>query len=101
MSQAPRADIVNAPALSEGRWRAGTAPVAVVMLSLNEGHNMEAVLQNLAGWAQEVFIVDSFSSDDTIDIALRHGARVVQRRFRAFGDQWNFALQLPISETLA
>lgn len=74
-----------------------TAPVAVVLISLNEGHNMEAVLANIVGWAQEVFLIDSYSKDDTIDIALRHGVRVVQRRFRGFGDQWNFALrELPI-----
>ena len=79
-------------------WQPGVAPVAVVMISLNEGHNMEAVLENLRGWAQEVFLVDSYSRDDTVDIALRHGVHVVQRRFRGFGDQWNFALQeLPIS----
>lgn len=68
------------------------------MITLNEGHNMDAVLQNLAGWAQEVFLVDSYSQDDTVDIALRHGVHVVQRRFRGFGDQWNFALEhLPIT----
>jgi glycosyltransferase involved in cell wall biosynthesis len=79
-------------------WQLGSAPVAVVLISLNEGHNMEAVLQNLLGWAQEVFLVDSYSQDDTIDIALRHGVHVVQRQFRGFGDQWNFALdELPIS----
>jgi glycosyltransferase involved in cell wall biosynthesis len=78
--------------------QAGSAPVAVIMISLNEGHNMEAVLQNLKGWAQEVFLVDSYSQDDTVDIALRHGAHVAQRRFRGFGDQWNFALrELPIT----
>lgn len=72
-------------------------PIAVVMISLNEAHNMEAVLENLDGWAQEIFLVDSFSSDDTVDIALRYGVHVVQRRFRGFGDQWNFALrELPI-----
>jgi glycosyltransferase involved in cell wall biosynthesis len=70
------------------------------MISLNEGHNMEAVLANLKGWAQEVFLVDSYSSDDTLDIALRHGVHVVQRKFSGFGDQWNFALeQLPITAT--
>jgi glycosyltransferase involved in cell wall biosynthesis len=79
-------------------WKAGSAPVAVVMISLNESHNMDAVLQNLAGWAQEVFLVDSYSDDETVDIALRHGVHVVQRRFKGFGDQWNFALRaLPIS----
>lgn len=79
-------------------WVRGTAPVAVVMISLNEGHNMEAVCRNLAGWAQEVFLVDSYSQDDTVDIALHYGVHVVQRRFRGFGDQWNFALEhLPIT----
>ena len=59
---------------------------------------MEEVLQNLQGWAQQVFLVDSFSADDTVDIALRHGVHVVQRPFRGFGDQWNFALrELPIT----
>jgi len=82
----------------ELRWSAGCAPIAVVMLSLNEAHNMEAVLSNLKGFAQEVFLVDSFSSDDTVDIALANGVHVVQRKFRGFGDQWNFALRaLPIT----
>ncbi len=80
------------------RWQSGIAPVAVVMISLNEGHNMEALCRNLAGWAQEVFLVDSHSQDDTVDIALSYGVHVVQRRFRGFGDQWNFALRrLPIT----
>ena len=84
--------------LPGGCWEPGILPVAVVMISLNEAHNLEAVLQNLSGWAQEVFLVDSYSADDTIDIALKHGVQVVQRRFRGFGDQWNFALrELPIT----
>jgi glycosyltransferase involved in cell wall biosynthesis len=79
-------------------WQPGSAPVAVVMISLNEAHNMEGVLQNLRGWAQEVLLVDSCSADDTVSIALRHGVHVVQRRFQGFGDQWNFALsELPIT----
>jgi hypothetical protein len=79
-------------------WQAGTAPVAVILISLNEAHNMDAVLENLQGFAQEVFLVDSHSQDDTVDIALRHGVQVVQRRFRGFGDQWNFALEnLPVT----
>lgn len=80
------------------KWKPGSAPVAVVMISLNEGHNMDAVLKNLQGWAQEVFLVDSYSQDNTLDIALDYGVHVVQRKFRGFGDQWNFALQeLPIT----
>ena len=79
-------------------WKPGVASVAIVMIALNEAHNMEAILQNLAGWAQQVFLVDSCSADDTVSIALRHGVHVVQRRFKGFGDQWNFALnELPIT----
>jgi len=80
-----------------GRGRA-PLPLAVVLLTLNEAHNMAAVLDSLDGLAAQVFVVDSFSSDATLDIALSRGAHVVQREFKGFGDQWNFALrQLPIT----
>lgn len=79
-------------------WPAGNVPVAIVMISLNEAHHMNDTLVNLRDFAQEVFLVDSYSSDDTVDIALAHGVRVVQRPFLGFGDQWSFALsELPIT----
>lgn len=91
-------DLKSPSVVPASAWPAGAVPVAVVMISLNEDHNMQAVLDNLKGWAQEVFLLDSYSADDTVDIALRHGVHVVQRRFRDFGDQWNFALrELPIT----
>src|SRR4029077_19057804 len=86
------------PTTQTKAWQSGSVPVAVIMISLNEAHNMEGVLQNLRDWAQEIFLVDSYSGDSTVDIALRHGVNVVQRGFRGFGDQWNFALrELPIT----
>jgi hypothetical protein len=67
------------------------------MISLNEAHNLRDVCRNLSGFAQEIHLVDSYSKDKTVDIALEHGVKVVQRRFRGFGDQWNFAVRdLPI-----
>lgn len=84
--------------MNESTWEPGEAPVAVILLTLNEAHNMDAVLDNLRGWAREVFVVDSFSTDQTTKLASQHGAQVVQRRFRGFGDQWNFAMrELPVS----
>jgi len=70
-------------------------PLTVVMITLNEAHNMPAVLDNLQGWCARIIVVDSFSKDDTVEIALSRGAHVVQRRFRGFGDQWNHALSVP------
>lgn len=80
------------------QWERGSVPIAVVMISLNEAHNMMDVLENLKGFAAEVFLVDSYSNDQTVDIALAYGVHVVQRKFRGFGDQWNFAMrELPIT----
>lgn len=88
-SEAPEASVST---------RRNKAPVAVVMITLNEAHNMPAVLDNLRDWAQEVFLVDSYSSDGTVDIALENGVQVVQRKFDGFGNQWNFAMsELPIT----
>jgi len=76
----------------------GRQSIAVVMITLNEAHNLDDALDSLEGWADEVFIVDSYSADNTVDIALRRGVHIVQRAFQGFGDQWNFALdELPIT----
>jgi hypothetical protein len=78
-------------------WPSGTVDVTVVMITLNEAHNLEQALKALKGWARQVIIVDSYSKDATVDIALQYGVDIVQRRFRSFGDQWNFALrEMPI-----
>lgn len=95
-SEVPMPETPSLPA--QNRWSPGRTPVAVIMISLNEGHNIQAVLDNLRGWAQEVFLVDSYSADNTVDVALANGVHVVQRGFRGFGDQWNFALrELPVT----
>jgi glycosyltransferase involved in cell wall biosynthesis len=90
MSEAMRAQ----PVTSES----GPVPIAVVLITFNEAHNLAAMLNNIEGFASEIFIVDSYSCDETVDIALAHGVHVTQRNFQGFGDQWNFALrELPIS----
>lgn len=72
-------------------------PVTIIMLSLNEEYNLPGAIENVKDWAEDIFIVDSCSTDKTVDIALEHGVHIVQRPFTNFGDQWNFALErLPI-----
>ena len=66
--------------------------LAVVMITLNEAHNLERSIANLKGWADEIFIVDSYSQDKTVDICLQHNIPIIQKSFLNFGDQWNFAL---------
>ena len=66
--------------------------IAVIMITLNEGHNLPRVLSNLKGWADEIFVLDSYSQDDTVDICLDNNIEVIQKKFKGFGDQWNSAL---------
>ena len=71
--------------------------IAVVLITLNEGHNLQSFIDNISEWASEIFIVDSYSKDDTVDIALKNNVHIVQHKFLGFGEQWNFALEnLPI-----
>ncbi|QNJ07705.1 beta-glycosyltransferase/ family 2 [Synechococcus sp. Minos11] len=62
------------------------------MITLNEAHNLPRVLNNLLGWASEVFVLDSFSTDSTIDILIDYGVVIRQSAFHSFGSQWNLAL---------
>jgi glycosyltransferase involved in cell wall biosynthesis len=64
-----------------------------LILTFNEAPNIGRTLAQLT-WLQEVVIVDSMSSDDTVAIASRYpNVRVVQRAFTSHADQWNYALQ--------
>jgi glycosyltransferase involved in cell wall biosynthesis len=52
---------------------------------------LDACLESLR-FADEILIVDSASSDATLEIAARHGARVVQKEWLGFGRQKQFAV---------
>ena len=66
--------------------------VSVLVPTLDEELNLPACLDSVA-WADEVFVVDSFSHDRTIDIAREHGAHVVQHAFESYSRQKNWALE--------
>jgi glycosyltransferase involved in cell wall biosynthesis len=66
--------------------------VSVAILTLNEEHNLPDCLASLAGRSDDVLVFDSFSTDDTCEIAARSGARVLQRRFDNYAEQRNAAL---------
>lgn len=71
--------------------------LAVVLITLNEGHSLPRCLRNLRGFADEIYVLDSYSKDNTIDICIEFGVKTYQRSFDGFGNQWNFAIsQLPI-----
>jgi len=71
--------------------------LSVLIITYNEEIHLEHCLRSLAGWVDEIFVVDSFSTDRTVEIARSFGAHVVQHEFQYHAQQKNWALSnLPI-----
>ncbi len=67
------------------------APLSAVLITRNAASVLEHCLESLT-FADEIVVVDSGSSDGTPEIALKHGARVVQKEWLGFGQQKQFAV---------
>lgn len=68
-------------------------PVSLYILTFNEAAQLREVLPAV-GWADEVVVVDSFSTDDTVAVCAQFGARHVNVKFEGFGKLRNQALAL-------
>lgn len=73
---------------------AGKLPLSVTIVTFNEERNLPETLESVADIAAEVHVVDSFSTDRTVEIANRHGAKVTQRDWPGFLPQKKFAHDL-------
>ena len=65
--------------------------LSAVVITLNAATQLDACLASLA-FADEIVVVDSGSTDDTVAIARRHGARVIEQAWLGFGAQKQFAV---------
>lgn len=72
--------------------------ISVVILTFNEELHIRRCLENVLPIAQHVFVVDSYSKDQTVEIATEMGAQVVQHEWPGNqAEQFNWALDhLPI-----
>lgn len=66
-------------------------PLSVVVITLNAERQLANCLASVA-FADELLVVDSGSTDATLDIAKRHGARVLHQPWLGFGKQKNYAV---------
>jgi glycosyltransferase involved in cell wall biosynthesis len=65
--------------------------LSVVIITFNEAENIERCIRSVAGLADEVLVVDSFSSDATPALAAQLGAVVVQRSWPGYSLQREWA----------
>lgn len=69
-----------------------TLPLSAVLITLNADLHLDQTLNSLR-FCDDIVIVDSGSSDNTLSIAQAHGARVVQKEWMGFGPQKRFAVE--------
>ena len=65
-------------------------PLSVVIITLNEERNIKRCIDSVKGVADEIIVVDSFSSDKTKEIAVAAGAKVMEKEWKGYGDAKNF-----------
>ncbi|HEY7168076.1 MAG TPA: glycosyltransferase family 2 protein [Candidatus Binatia bacterium] len=73
---------VNSPAAAPA--------VSAIVVCFNEEENIGRCLASL-GWCSEIVVVDSFSTDRTVEICRRYTDRVIQRQWTGYLDQKAFA----------
>ena len=74
------------------------ANIAVVILAYNEAIHLPRALDHIRGFAREIFVIDSFSTDNTVELAKAGGAQVLQHPFQNYARQFEWALEnAPIS----
>lgn len=71
--------------------------ISVIILTFNEEANLAICLDSLKKLNAEIFIVDSGSSDDTLEIAKEYGCQIFYNPWQNYAEQLNWALKnIPI-----
>jgi len=71
--------------------------VSAIVVCFNEERNIDACLESLR-WCDEIVVVDSFSTDRTVEICRQYTDRVVQRQWAGYREQKAFAHSLATKE---
>ena len=70
----------------------GKADIAVIILTYNERLHLARALDHISAFARQIFVVDSYSTDDTLDIARRFDAHILQHPFQNQARQFQWAM---------
>lgn len=66
--------------------------ISIVILTFNEALNIQRCLDSVQ-WSNDIVLMDSGSTDTTVQIAEKFGARILTRKFDTFANQRNYAMQ--------
>jgi glycosyltransferase involved in cell wall biosynthesis len=68
--------------------------ISAIIITFNEEKNLARCLESLSGVADEIIVVDSFSTDRTTEICKKYNVRFNQNRFEGYIQQKNYAVSL-------
>ena len=68
-------------------------PITVIVLTFNEEANIVPCLESVKAWAGEIFVVDSGSADNTVDLARRYTDKIYTHKFVNYAAQRNWTQQ--------
>lgn len=66
--------------------------ISTTIITFNEEENIERCIKSVKAFSDEIIVVDSGSSDSTVKLATKLGAKVYVRKFDNFANQKNFAI---------
>jgi glycosyltransferase involved in cell wall biosynthesis len=72
--------------------------LSAVIITFNEERNLGRCLESLKGIADEIIIIDSNSTDRTVEIARAHNSKVYQHAFAGYGEQKNYATSMATND---
>ncbi len=72
--------------------------ISLAVITYNEEKYIKECIESAKDIAEDIVVVDSFSTDKTVEIARALGARVAQREFKGYADQKNYAMSLAKGE---
>lgn len=68
--------------------------ISATIITLNEEARINDCLDSIEGIADEIIVIDSYSTDRTVEICESRGCRVVRRHFKGYGIQRQYATSL-------
>ena len=72
--------------------------LSVVIITYNEERNIKRCLDSVKSIADEIIVVDSFSTDKTKDICTEEGVKFIQLEWLGYSEQKNYANILVVND---